>query len=327
MDTLTAILRAPVNTILIIAGLVILFFTLFKVSKKTVQLTAGKPHAVPLIVGALLIVVGLFYRTGYTAPETPTVEISVASATLPPPAASETSSPTDTPVPTISPTNTDTPQPTLTPQIKKLADGCIAAQTWQPKSINTESLSSISEQDHCLNLAALGISVDQGGKLHLLATASNAELASGISMPVSDQSVIEFKVFVKSFSIHYPDKPADITFSIAPQDDPMAGGGSGRFKLRVEQNINLADVFFFLAGTNELTGSKDTSQHYKYEQTSTVRMELKNINMQIYVNDAKLSKKVTIPSGSIVFYIGYDLPALAGMDVEITDIKVDGKTP
>jgi len=327
MDVITAVLKAPVNTIMIIAGLVILFFALFEVGKGSVQLRSGNSNIAPIVVGAVLVFGGLLYKSGNSAPETPSVEFSVASATPSPAAASETFSPTDTPAPSATPADTYTPEPSPTPEIKTLTDGCIASQVWQANSIDTGTLGSISSQDSCLNLNALGISVETGGKLCLLATASKADLASGISVPVGDQSVIEFKVFVKNFYIVYPGAPAYITFSIAPTEDPMATRGSGRFKLHIEDVGDQPWVYFVLADSTEATGSKVQTQHYLYGNTYTVRLELKGLSMETYINDVKLNEDVAIPTGAKAFYIGYNLPVLASADIEITDIKVDGNTP
>ena len=325
MDVITAVLQAPVNTILIFAGIVIVFFALFEVGKGSVQLRSGKTNVVPVVVGAILILGGLLYKSSGAPSAEPAAGITISAATVTPVISSEATATTEAQTPTIVPSNT--PEPTSTPEIKTLADGCIAGGTWQAISIDTAALNSISNQDLCLNLDALGISVERGGKLHFLATAPKAPAASGIFIPVGNESVIEFKISVKSLYIVYPDVPANITFSVSQPNDPMADRGSGRFKLRVEDNTQPALVYFLLADTTEPTGSKLETQHYSYGRTYSIRLELKSIYMQTYINDVKLNEEVTIPAGSKVFYIGYDLPILAGADVEISDIKVDGKTP
>jgi hypothetical protein len=46
--------------------------------------------------------------------------------------------------------------------------------------------------------------------------------------------------------------------------------------------------------------------------------------MDVYINNVKQLEAIRIPSGSIVFYVGYDLPLLAGADIQISDVVVDG---
>jgi hypothetical protein len=79
-----------------------------------------------------------------------------------------------------------------------------------------------------------------------------------------------------------------------------------------------------LADTTESVGTELGTQHYLYGCTYNVRMELKGIYANVYLNNVKLDKTLTIPSGSKVFYIGYDLPLLASADIEIGDLTVDG---
>ena len=54
------ILQAPINTILILAGIAFAFFGLFEVSKSTVKLRGGRTNFVPLILGTALILGGIF---------------------------------------------------------------------------------------------------------------------------------------------------------------------------------------------------------------------------------------------------------------------------
>ena len=46
--------------------------------------------------------------------------------------------------------------------------------------------------------------------------------------------------------------------------------------------------------------------------------------MHIYVDGVELDESLSVPVGLKVFYIGYNLPLLAGVDVEVTDIRIDG---
>lgn len=325
MDILTSILQAPINTILIFAGIAFVFLALFEVSKGTVKLRNDKTNYVPIAIGAVLLLGGIFYRTGSAPSAQPTQEPVEATATLVTVSASDTPSPTQALVPTASPT--DAPQPTATTQIRTLVDGCFDTQTWKPHSINEDTLNAIISTDNCFNLNTLGISVEKGGTLHLLATAPKTDMASGISMPISDQSAIEFKFSVKSLYIVYPNASAYITFSIAPAENPMAEAGSGRFKLLVDKTGDASTVYYYLANLDQTVGSRFVSQHPSYNRTYTVRLELKGLSMEIYINGAQLQEEVTVPAGSKVLYIGYNLPVQAGVEVEITDLTVNRSNP
>ena len=326
MDVITAVLQAPVNTILIIAGVAIVFFALFEISKGTVRLRTEKANIVPIIVGAVFIISGLFYKSQTTSPGEPTLEPGISIGTQTPVPLLETPSlATETQAPSI--VSSNTPEPTLTPQIKTLADGCFASQTWKANSINAETLNAVSSQDNCLNLNSLGITVEAGGKIRLLASAPKAKGASGISLSITDQSVIEFKFSIDSLYIVYPDEAAYITFGIAPAEDPTAERGAGRFKFVVEKTGNGQTVFYFLANVEQSFGSKWPSQHPSYGRTYSVHLVLKNLTMEIYIDGVKLKEEVTIPTGAKVFNIGYYMPVQAGADVEITDLTIDGKIP
>ena len=332
MDTLTALLQVPVNTLLILAGIVIVFFALFEVNKGSVKLRTGlsKNNFVPVGIGALLILGGvvLLYTTGAATPAD-SASVSIGITNLPAITPSETAAPTETPViPTETVLPTDTPIiPTETgtpPPIKTISDGCIAVQTWQAKSIDADAASSISDQNNCWNLSRLGFVAQSDGTLHLLVAPSEVDVASGISTAVRDQSVIEFKVYVNDFYLVYNNKPAYITFSIAPQDDPMAARGSGRFKLQIKDTAGSRLIYFMLADTTESNGIELGTQHYLPGRTYKVRMELKGNSMEISINDVKLKETIIIPSGPKVFYIGYNVPVLASADIEIKDVIVDG---
>ena len=104
----------------------------------------------------------------------------------------------------------------------------------------------------------------------------------------------------------------------------MAVKGSGRFKLQIENTGNAARLYFLLADADETSGSKVDTQNYRYKRTAEIRMELNGPVMNVYINNVKQLEAIRIPSVPIVFYIGYDLPLLAGADIEITDIAVDG---
>lgn len=330
MDTIAAVLQAPINLILILAGLIFLFFSFFEVGKGNVRQVKGKTKRLPLVIGVILLIVGMILPTGETPLSEPTPDpASVTSATPPEPTVTLFPSVTPLPTETTAPTQTPslTPEPTGTPLPQTLNDGCIEVNTWQAHSIDETLLGSLPENESCLNLNAMGIYADIGGKVHLLGDATFQRLASGISMPVTDRSVIEFKVYVNNLYIVYPGTPAFITFSIAPAEAPMTGSGSGRFKLHIEDREVDAFIYFMLADTTESTGTKYPTQHYLYGRTYTVRLVLTGIFADIYINDVRLTDRITIPAGEKVFYIGYDLPVQSGADIEVFDIEVDGKTP
>ena len=328
-NILKILLEVPVNTLLILAGIAIVFFAFFEVSKGSVKLrkALSNTNFVPAGMGIVLILAGLFYNP-QTAPsiKSPSISIGftevspvVPSATTAPadtPAAVEIASPTEAPV---IPTETASPVP-----VKTLVDGCIAAQTWQAKSSDAEAFSSIAEQNDCLNLSSLGFRAESGGKLNLVVPRSNAQTTSGVFTPVGNASVIEFKVRANSFHIADPAKPAYIGFAIAPENNPMAVKGSGRFKLQIENTGNATRLYFLLADADEATGIKVDTQNYQYKRTADIRMELNGPVMDVYINNVKQLEAIRIPSGSIVFYVGYDLPLLAGADIQISDVVVDG---
>lgn len=46
--------------------------------------------------------------------------------------------------------------------------------------------------------------------------------------------------------------------------------------------------------------------------------------MGVTIDGTALNEEIFVPAGERVFWIGYDLPALAGVDIHITDLRVDG---
>ena len=325
MDTITALLQLPVSTLLILAGFVIVFFALFEVNKGSVKLRTGltKNSFVPVGIGALMILGGVYLYINAATPQQPTSGSIVISPAI---AASETVAPTETPVvptETVSPTDTPiTPTETATqPPIKTIADGCIAVQTWEVRSSDTNLLNSISKQDNCWNLNSLGLTVESGGNLHLVVSIPKAQVTAGIFTPIADRSIIKFKVLVKNLYLAYSAKPATLSFAIAPQDDPMAAIGSGRFKLQIEDTKSPSQIYFMLADSTETTGIR--SKRASYKRSYDVRMELKGLTMQVYVDGVKLMEDITIPSGPKVFTIGYSVPLSAYADIEIKDIVID----
>jgi hypothetical protein len=48
--------------------------------------------------------------------------------------------------------------------------------------------------------------------------------------------------------------------------------------------------------------------------------------MEVYINGVKVRETVRIPNGPKTFYVGYNLPVLAGADIKVSDIVIDGIT-
>jgi len=329
MDTILGILQTPLGTILAIAGIAIVFFAFFEYSKGTVKMRkTPKDGLVPAAIGAVLIIGGLLLSRTQTATPVEPTSVPVAFTEVSPAVPSATIPPTDTPVSTEPASSTETPlSPTETASpvpVKTLADGCIDVQTWEAKSIDAKALEAISDRNNCWNLSSLGFVAQSDGTLHIFTSPSNVQTASGINTALNDQSIIEFKVYVNSLYLVYNDNPAYIAFSVAPQSDPISTRGSGRFKLQVKDNSSSPEILFVLADTTESNGNPLTTQHYLYGRTYDVRLELQGLSMKIYINNVDTKETVSIPSGPKVFYIGYNLPLLAGADVEIKDIVMDG---
>lgn len=231
-----------------------------------------------------------------------------------------------TEAPTIPPvTETPLPSPTSTPIIKTLSEGCIYNGTWLIDSVDQNTLNTIATRsDGCYDTGLLGMFPDRSGVLHILDKEKRAPIASGVYTPINNDSIVEFKVHVNSMYIVNSGNPTYINFAIAPVDDPMTTKNTARFKLQVEDNNNNPLIYFVLADTGENNGAKYPTQHYEYGRTYTIRFEMTGSIMSIFVNNTKLNDNLSIPAGPKVFYIGYSLPAYAGIDTEITNIKIDG---
>ncbi|MEP7137958.1 MAG: hypothetical protein ABI904_23770 [Chloroflexota bacterium] len=231
---------------------------------------------------------------------------------------------TETPTPEPA-TATSPSSPTPTPVVKTLADGCLYAGTWLIDSTDRNTLNTIAtKSDGCYDTGSLGIFSDRSGTLHILDAKKRTALASGNYTPINNDSVVEFKVYVNSMYIVNPDTPVYISFAVAPFGDPLTAKNTARFKLQVEDTKNSPLIYFVMADAGENNGSKFPSQHYEYGRAYTIRFELTGSIMSVFVNNTKLNENLSIPSGSKVFYIGYNLPTFAGVDVEITNIKIDG---
>ncbi len=149
-------------------------------------------------------------------------------------------------------------------------------------------------------------------------------MEAGIYTPVNNDSIIEFTVSVSYMYMAYEDYPFLIKFAVAPKGDPAATKESARFNLRVETIDKTPMIYFVMADVGENNGVKLGTQHYEYGNTYTIRFELSGNTMRVYINNVKQDEELFIPTGQKVFYIGYSLPMIAGADVEISDITVDG---
>jgi len=326
MDALTNILQAPVNTILVLAGIALVFFTFFELSKGSVRMRKSqtKTSMIPAAIGAVLILGGVFYRAPAAAtPAEPTVN-PAAFAEVPTIEPSATTAPTDIPTSTVAPTETLPPSPTASPvPVRTIGENCIASQTWKVDSAPPEKLSTVSEKDNCLSVGSLGITAS-GGLLHLVVPPPDDSIAAGIYTEVSDQAVIKFNVSVQELYIVSPGSSAYVSFAIAPQSDVMTKSGSGRFKLQVNDVGNGAFVHFVPADVGEPNGIKLNSMHYVYGLSYDVRLVLNDLLMTIYINEGKRPvETVKIPAGPKVFYIGYNVPYKTSLTATIKNVIVD----
>jgi len=149
-------------------------------------------------------------------------------------------------------------------------------------------------------------------------------VVSAIYTAINSDSVIEFNVHVNAMYIANPNPPTYVSFAVVPAGEPMSATNAARFKLQVEDKRDNSLIYFVLADAGENDGAKFPSQHYEYGNTYTIRLELTGSIMSIFINNIKLTESLSLPSGAKEFYIGYSLPSYAGLDVEVTNIKVDG---
>jgi len=339
MDVVTAVLQAQVNQILIFAGIIIVFFTVFNIdlSKKAIGIRPTDKSTTPIVIiavlfGAGFIIGGLFYPKSHSdspgpstlepgitiSSQTPVPQVEAPSQT--PEAQSVSIIPTDTPA-----VSTNTPEPTAAKQSKTLADGCIADQTWKPASIDETVTGAVSSSNGCLNLEGLHIIADQKGTLHFVTKAGKTKLASGMYTPIHDNSVIEFSITVTQLFILYKgDLPATLTFAIAPPGKAMSELGTGRFKFLADNTSG--KISYLAAGADQGAGSILSGLHPALKKPYAIKLELSGLSMQVYINNT-FTKEVTIPSGSKVLYIGYSLQPASGIDLEISELKIDGQTP
>lgn len=235
-------------------------------------------------------------------------------------------SPTVTSEPTFTSTPTASPSPTITPLVvKKFEDGCVFSKTWAAYALDPNVLNSVgTEADSCYDMGIMGIFADRSGVLHLLERDKRILNVSGIYTPIANNAIIEFKVFVNSMYIAPTGSPTYVSFAIAPADDPTTAKKSARFKLQMEDDAGKRLIYFVLADVDENNGAKLKNQHYEYRQTYTIRFELTGSIMSIFINNIKLNENLSIPGGSKVFYLGYNVAPYSGLEVEITNFKIDG---
>jgi hypothetical protein len=232
--------------------------------------------------------------------------------------------PTETPLPA-----TSTPAPvvesTPTLQTRTLVDNCIFSQTWKLDSIDQNNVNNASvDSNSCYSIEPLGIFADGQGTLHMYKRDRKSLEASGIFTPITNYSVIGFNVFVNSMYIVYSDNPAYVSFAVAPVNSPMSTKDAARFNLQVQSAGKNPFVLFALADAGESSSTPLGTQHYEHNRTYKIQLELKGGVMDVYINGVKMNESLAIPDGSKVLYIGYSLPVMAGMDVEISNLRVDG---
>lgn len=229
--------------------------------------------------------------------------------------------PTETPLPVV-PTASPVSETPSTLSAGALAEGCINPQFWTP--ISNEAGAVSPTLNGCYSVENSGIFADPQGILHLYKRDQKSAEAAGIYADIpSNYSIIEFNIYVNSMYIADALSPAFVSFAVAPASDPMTAKSSARFRLFVEKPGNDPAVLFMMADVGENNGVKITTQHYEYSRTYRIRLELVGGLMRVYINDLKMDESLSIPDGAKVFYIGYTLPALAGMDVEVSNIRID----
>lgn len=233
---------------------------------------------------------------------------------------------TPTPSPDPLPSTPSAIASTATPEPPSpIANGCISSRSWRADATDQAVLNGIAEQPNaCFETGSLGISVNNSGVLTLLNQSKQKSLAAGIYTPIRNNSVIEFSIHVNSMYLVYAEPAVYISFAVAPLNDPMTAKNTARFKLQVEDTINSPLIYFVLADAGENAGVKITNQHYEYGRTYNIRFELAGSVMRLFINNIRQNENLSIPDGEKVFYIGYNLPTLAGIDAEVTNIRVDG---
>ena len=223
-------------------------------------------------------------------------------------------------------TITAAPLPTSTLQPMTFADKCIFSETWGVHSSDLNISNSIFTMPNgCYDMGSVGIFADNSGVLHVVDKNKTAAVITGIDTPIYHDSVIEFKVFVNSMYLPNTDKgPLFASFAVASAADPLSFKNTARFKLQVETTDRKPPIIFVLADTGENNGAAIQGQHYGYGNTYSIRLELTGNVMGVYINNIKMNEVLAVPVGPKVFYIGYNLPSHASMDVIVSELKIDG---
>lgn len=219
----------------------------------------------------------------------------------------------------IAPSDTPTPQP------KTWLDGCLDAQTWHVYSTDTTVVSNTKpDADGCYPTGLTGMNLDPSGILHIVNWEKKTVLASGIYTPITETSVIDFKVYVTSMYLVYDGPPTYLNFAVAPADDPMDTKNTTRFKLQVEKTGKDPIVFYVMADSGETSGVKVRGKHNEYRHVYDVRLELNGSTLSVSIDDVPFGETLILPSGPKVFYIGYNLPVLAGINAQVSELTIDG---
>ena len=90
-------------------------------------------------------------------------------------------------------------------------------ESWNIHSTDSNALKNIAVGlNGCRSLAPIGISAETGNILHIFLTEKNAARSARIYTPITNNTVIEFDVFVNYMYLVYNDSPANVTFGTAP---------------------------------------------------------------------------------------------------------------
>ncbi|MCL4275683.1 MAG: hypothetical protein KJZ77_17560 [Anaerolineales bacterium] len=255
------------------------------------------------------------YRVGLEFEASNTKDVGCPTPT-PAPEGPPTAIPTETPIPI--------PDEGETSGGNNLSDACIYTGTWGVYSSDPEALGKISHStDGCYNLGAIGIFPDKGGVLRVHDKNQKIRLTHGIYVPIENDSVIEFKVFVNSMYLVYPENPMYVSFAVAPANDPFTAKNSARFRLWLDTVGSDSIITFRLANVGDANGYRYQGQRYEFGRTYTIRFELTGNIMRVLINGNDIKESLKIPTDDKVFYIGYHLPVAAGIDVSIKDVMVD----
>jgi hypothetical protein len=231
-----------------------------------------------------------------------------------------------TPEVTVTPTSVSTiPEATATLQTLTIADRCLFNRTWTIDSSDpTVKADHSTDAKGCYTSDSLGMFVNNNGIVQINVGNQKVGMSSGIFTPIQINSVIDFKVYVSAMYIVYEGAPTYVEFAIAPSTNPMDSYNSARFKLHVEKKENNPLIFFVVADAGEANGVKVEGRHYEYKHTYAIHMELNGNRMELSIDGVPIDETLNLPPGQKVFYLGYKLPILAGINAQVSDITIDG---